>query len=103
MELREIASLTGQMLDSAKNGDFDALALFEARQGDALAQHFSGLDVGSVSAEDRRLLSSILTDTNELIAICECHKQESEAELRNLQASKKAVLEYGANDATLTE
>jgi len=98
MLLSEIANLTAQMLVYARTEEFEALAVLESQQREALARHFAGLNGGALHSEDNMWLTKILSDTNELIVICEGHKRESEVQLRNLQASHKAAREYGAND-----
>lgn len=97
MLLTEIADLTAQMLACAKTADFESLAALESQQRLALAQHFARRSAGMLNSDDNLLLTRILDDTNELIAICEGYKHESEVQLRKLQASHKAALEYGAN------
>lgn len=98
MELHEIANLTEQMLSSARMADFETLAVLESQQREALARHFAGRSARILNSDDNLLLNKILSDTNELIVICEGHKRESEVQLRNLQTSIKAAREYGAND-----
>ena len=92
--LNLVLDLTSQMLDAARNGDWDDLLALEERRRSLIMDTFSS----SPAAEDVAVVAScineILQKDSELICLAEAARADISCQLGDLLKSKKALKVY---------
>jgi hypothetical protein len=106
MDIKESVSAfiatTEQMLDLAKNAEWERLAEMESKRRPELEAFFNGLDQGDLqqNAEQlRQAIEQLLALDNQIIALANASKGEVAELMKKSNATRKAMSEYQSNTA----
>ena len=99
-----VAILTGQMLEAARNGDWDELAVLESRctsQVDILRNEESPIPAlsGAIREKKVKIIQQILEDDREIRNLTEPWMAQLSALINSASAERKLTQAYGSNQA----